>query len=307
MDEQHDNATTHLEAQQAKDPQSTNSPRFHIKRTLVAFVDDPEKRKLLLGRPPLPGENLAQIEQRIERYNTARNLRPRYTPTNPIVSEDDSILDRIRTRPDIINIFAPTGLPWRAVMIDLKQVLSFQPIVRVDDLDERVMAASKDIDSLYQLCFPSNVQMEASFETSEQGHTIITSSPNLTYVPSQLPVQVGTQLVPAPAFVPQLNFGFLNVAHYQGRYFIRDGYHRAAGLLRNNPEPQVIIPCILVEARTLNQTGWQPGMIAEAVLLSDHPPYISDFWNDEVSSELLERAKRRVFRMRLDLFEIDES
>ena len=33
MDEQHDNATTHLEAQQAKDPQSTNSPRFHIKRT----------------------------------------------------------------------------------------------------------------------------------------------------------------------------------------------------------------------------------------------------------------------------------
>ena len=305
MDEQHNNATTHLEAQQAQEPQSTNSPRFYTKRTLVAFVDDQEKRNLLLGRPPLPGENLTQIEERIERYNAARNSRPRYIPANPIVSEDDPILDRIRTRPDIINSFAPTRLPWRAVMIDLKQILSFQPIVRVDDLDERVVAASKDIDSLYQLCFPPNAQMEASFETNEQGHTIITSSPNLTYVPAQLPVQVGTQLVPTPAFVPQLNFGFLNIAHYQGRYFIRDGYHRAAGLLRNNTEPQVIIPCILVEARTLSQTGWQPGMIAETVLLSDHPPYVSDFWNDEVSSELLQRAKRRVFRMHLDLFEID--
>ncbi len=307
MDEQHANATTHLEAQQAQEPQSTNSPRFHTKRTLVAYVDDQEKRNLLLGRPPLPGENLVGIEQRIERYNAARNFRPSYTPTNTIVSEDDPTLDRIRNRPDIMNTFAPTGLSWRAVMIDLKQVLSFQPMVRVDDLDGRVMTARKDIDSLFQLCFPPNVQMEASFETNEQGHTIITSSPNLTYVPTQLPVQVGGQLVPVPAFVPQFNLGFLNVAHYQGRYFIRDGYHRAAGLLRNNSEPQVIIPCILVEAQTLNQTGWRPGMIAEAVLLSDHPPYVSDFWDEEVSRELLQKPKRRVFRMRLDLFEIDES
>jgi hypothetical protein len=306
MDEQHSSAATQLEAQQIQEPQSTNSPRFHTKRTLIAYVDDQEKRNILLGRLPLPSEDLTQIEQSIARYNAARTSRPRYTPTNPIVSEDDPILDKIRTRPDIINAFDPTGLSWRAVMIDLKQVLSFQPIVRVGDLDERVMATSKDTNLLYQLCFPPNVQMEASFETNEQGHTIITSSPNLTYVPAQIPVQAGAQFVPAPAFVPQVNLGFLNVAHYQGRYFVRDGYHRSAGLLRTNTEPQVIIPCILVEAQTLNQIGWRPGMIAEAVLLSDHPPYVSDFWEDEVSSELLQRAKRRVFRIRLDLFEIDE-
>jgi hypothetical protein len=306
MDEQNTSATTHLEAQQAQEPQSANPPRLHTKRVLVAYMDDQEKRNLLLGRSPLPGEDLAQIEQSIAQYNTARTSRPRYVPTNPIVSEDNPILDKIRTRPDIINVFTPAGLSWRAVMIDLKQILSFQPIVRVDDLDERVMAASKDPDSLLQLCFPPNVQMEASFETSEQGHTIVTSSPNLTYVPAQLPAQIGGQPVPALAFVPQFNFNFLNVAHYQGRYFIRDGYHRTAGLLRNNAEPQVIIPCILVETQTLNQTGWRPGMIAEAVLLSDHPPYVSDFWDEAVSRDLLQKPKRRIFRMRLDLFEIDE-
>jgi len=151
------------------------------------------------------------------------------------------------------------------------------------------------------------VQIEASFETNEQGHTIVTSNPNLAYVPTQIPVQAGAQFVPAPAFVPQINVGFLNVVHYQGRYFIRDGYHRAAGLLRNNTEQQVIIPCILVEAQTLNQTGWRPGMIAEAVLFSDHPPYVSDFWDEAVSRDLLQKPKRRIFRMRLDLFEIEES
>jgi hypothetical protein len=305
MDEQHSSEATQLEAQQVQEPQSTNSPRFHTKRTLIAYVDDQEKRNILLGRPPLPGENLTQIEQSIARYNAARTSRPRYTPTNPIVSEDDPILDKIRTRPDIINAFNPAGLSWRTVMIDLKQVLSFQPIVRVDDLDERVTAVNKDTDSLLQLCFPPNVQMEASFEMNEQGYTIITSSPNLTYIPTPIPVQAGEQSIPAPAFVPQFNLGFLNVAHYQERYFIRDGYHRSAGLLRNNTEPQVIIPCILVEAQTINQIGWRPGMIAESVLLSYHPPYVSDFWDEEVSHEILQKPKRKVYRIRLDVFEID--
>src|SRR5207244_10425447 len=104
--------------------------------------------------------DLTQIKQSIAQYNAARTSRLIYVPTNPTVSEDDPILDKIRTRPDIINAFAPAGLPWHAVMIDLKQILSFQPIVRIDDLDERITAASKDIDSLLQLCFPPNVQIE---------------------------------------------------------------------------------------------------------------------------------------------------
>src|SRR5438309_9896272 len=112
MDEQLDSVTTQLEAQEAQASQSANTPRFHTKRALVSYLDDQEKRNLLLGRQPLPGENLAQLVQRIEKYNEARHSRLSYTPTNPIVTKDDPILERIRTRQDIINTFAPTGLPW---------------------------------------------------------------------------------------------------------------------------------------------------------------------------------------------------
>ncbi len=276
-------------------------------RSLIAFVDDQEKRNTLLGRQPRPGEDLTLIEQDIARYNAARVSRAKFTHLNPVVDESDPILDQIRSRPDIISVFSQQGLPWRTVMIDLKQVLSFQPIVRVDDLDERIAVAVQESNALVELLFPQNIKMEAYYEASEQGHTIIVSNPNLTFIPAQLPVTVWGQTMPAPAFIPQFTIGFFNVVHYQGRYFIRDGYHRAAGLLRKNTDPQLIVPAILVEAQTLNQTGWRPGMIAEAILLSDHPPFVSDFWDDTVAYDLLRQAKRRVFRMHLDFFEIAVS
>lgn len=289
--------------QNVQEQQPPVSPQLLTIRALVAYVDDQEKRNILLGRHPLPGEDLTQLEETIAKYNAARASLPVFISTNPIVSEEDSLLDTIRARPDVMDAFTSLGIPWRAVMIDLRHVLAFQPAVRVDDLDERVATALKNHDALMQLCFPSNVLMEASFETNEHGHTCITSSPNFTLIPSQLPVQIGGQIILTPAFVPQLNSNFFNVAYYQGRYFIRDGYHRAVGLLRNTTEAQVIVPCILVEAQTLSQTGWKPGMIAEAVLLSERPPRLSDFWDTSVSHELLRRATRRVFRMRLDFFE----
>src|SRR6266571_4365968 len=158
MEEVHSKALTNLQVPDVQEQQSSNPSRLLTMRTLLAYVDDQEKRNILLGRPPLPGEDLTQLEQTIAAYNTARTSRPMFTQTNPIVSEDDPLLDAIRTRPDVINVFTSLGIPWRPVMIDLKQVLAFQHIVRVDDLDERVAAACKDLNALLQLCFPSTVK-----------------------------------------------------------------------------------------------------------------------------------------------------
>jgi hypothetical protein len=303
MDEVSSNVTDNSTVQQVQQP--ANRSQFHKTRALVAYLDDQEKRNLLLGRPVLPGEDLTQIEQRIEQYNNARTSRANYSPTNPIVSDDDPILDIIRTRPEIAAAFDQLGLPYRSVMIDLKQVLSYQSIVRIDNLDERVTAATKKSDALLELCFPTTMQIEASMEMDGQGYTLTTSNPNLSLVLTQIPIPVAVgQIALTPAFVPQDNTGFLNVVHYQGRYFIRDGYHRAVSLIRNNTEPQVIVPCIIIEAQTLNQTGWRPGMIAEAILLSNNPPHLSDFWDDTISCELLRQSKRKIFRVRLDVFEI---
>ncbi len=180
-------------------------------------------------------------------------------------------------------------------------------MVRVDDLDERVSAALQNTDALLQLCFPTGQTIGFMQETNDQGHTITTSSPHITYIPTPLQAQVGGQIIEVPAFIPQTNPNHFNIVSYKGRYFIRNGYHRAAGLLRNNTQSQIIVSSILIEAQTLQQTGWQPGMFAEEVLFSDYPPYVADFWDETLSYEILQKPKRRVFRIRVDAFEVDES
>ena len=288
--------------------QNASSSRFQTKRALVAYMSDQEKHNILIGQPPLLGEELAKLEQTIAQYNAARMARPKYTPITPIITESSPLLDRICSRPDIISAFKSTGMPWRPVMVDLRKILSFQSVVRIDNLADRIGTALNNPDALLELCFPSNANIEASIETSPQGYTITTTSPHLMYIPSLVPVTIGNQMTPVPAFTPQTNPGFFHVVCYQGRYFIRDGYHRAVGLLYKNTDEQIVVPCILVEAQLLSQTGWQPGqsgMIAEAILLSDYLPHVSDFWDETVSCDFIQKSKRRIFRMRLDIFEID--
>jgi hypothetical protein len=48
---------------------------------------------------------------------------------------------------------------------------------------------------------------------------------------------------------------YLQVARYKERYFVRDGYHRAAGLLRVGVRE---VPCILVEASTFEDAQLSP-------------------------------------------------
>lgn len=286
--------------------QNASSSRFQTKRALVAYMSDQEKHNILIGQSPLLGEELAKLEKTIAQYNAARMARPKYTPITPIITESGPLLDRITSRIDVTTMFNATGMRWHPAMIDLRKILAFQPIVRVDDLDDRIGIALNDPDALLELCFPSGRNIAASFETNPQGYTITTTNPHFTYVSSQIPIPKNIQALPVLTFTPQVNAGFFNVVCYQGRYFIRDGYHRAAGLLHKSKEEQVVVPCIIIEAQMLNQTGWQPGMIAEAILLSDYPPYVSDFWNEAVSCDFFQKARRRIFRMKIDMFEIDD-
>lgn len=290
-----------LQAQVIKEQQLVNHLHLHKKRALIAFLNDQEKYNILMGRLPMLGEDLAQIETKIEQYNLARVSRLPYTPTNPIVSENDPILENIRSRPDIMQVFTSGGFEFRPVMINLKQVLSLQSTIRTDNLDERIHASQKDSTSLLQLYFPSDPPMEATYKIDERSCTLTTSNPNLMYQPSIL---VGAQTLPNIALTPQIKPNFFNVAHYQGRYFVREGHHRTAGLLHHSTETSAIAPCILIEAQTIEQVGWQQGMFPISTLLSDYPPYLSDFWNESLSCDIIQKPVHRVIRMQIDTFEV---
>lgn len=94
-----------IPVQQFNEQQLDIRSRLQTKRVLVAYLNDQEKKNILLGRQPQLGEDLTQLRQRVANYNVARASRTKYTPTDPIVSESDPILEQIRTRPDITNTF----------------------------------------------------------------------------------------------------------------------------------------------------------------------------------------------------------
>jgi hypothetical protein len=95
----------------------------------------------------------------------------------------------------------------------------------------------------------------------------------------------------------------LQVVEYSGRWFIRDGYHRAYGLLRKGITR---IPCIFIRAANFQQTGAdQPAFIRYETLFGLRPPFLRDFLLNEVSATVQQRAVRKVVRVAAEEFVVE--
>src|SRR5207244_2176014 len=158
----------------------------------------------------------------------------------------------IKARSDIKTAFDSLGMKWEPVMVNLKEVQAFQKTVRADNLGSRLASALLNQDQLVELCFPSSWSTELFLQRSDDGYIIGSSNPNFSVFTGQ-PHLEGGHLSSLP-FMPMVNTNFFQVAHYEGRYFIRDGYHRGVGFLHERKD---IVPCILVQAQSFEQIGWK--------------------------------------------------
>jgi hypothetical protein len=91
---------------------------------------------------------------------------------------------------------------------------------------------------------------------------------------------------------------FFEVGEYRGRWFLRDGYHRAYALLR---EGIVRVPAVIVHARTLRELGpvgdW---FFAEEILLGERPPLVMDFLDDEMTIVYTRPRMLKTIRITVD-------
>lgn len=142
----------------------------------------------------------------------------------------------------------------------------------------------------------------------QDGHGFALSSlnPNLRVVGSNVAEalvspspQVPPQKMQAFTFFVSMGASYVQVARYQGRHFLRDGYHRAAGLLRVGVTR---VPAVVVDAPSYQFVASAPGLFDHEVAFSDRVPSLSDFWDDSVSADGLQPAVRKVVRMRADEF-----
>src|SRR5947209_11387806 len=241
--------------------------------------------------------------------------RTAFAPTNPISEIDENDLVRtIKARPEYAYVeteVTNAGGSCRLAIVNLEEVLAFQPLVRVDHLETRQVQESLGDEGLYELCFPASRPIsadEVTVEPDNNGYTITTLDPNIRMFPWHgipgIPAGVNFQLqypsASSPLEMQLFSFpllrvpNYLQVVHYQDRYVLRNGYTRAADLLSQGIHTA---PCLLIEAPHPALIGFKPGMFDLGTVLSTHPPRLPDFWDDTVTCLLKRPALRYVYHV----------
>jgi hypothetical protein len=271
------------------------APRPADARWLLAWLTDAEATPILLGRPAQPTDDLAGVQSQINVARAARAAREPWQQQDPIVAGDAEVRGCLQARLDVQACFS--GMIWQPAYVDLRRVLAVQKNVNVAGQAERINKAP----SLVDLCLPTAQQPELRFSQDGDGKGMTLSSPdlNLKVAGAGLGmVEVAPGVMrPAVQIVIDFPMSFVNVGLFRGRYYLRDGYHRAAGLLRAGKH---IVPCIVVEVDSVQQLLPNPvGLFSEDVLLDDRPPALTDFWDESVACAG-NRPSLRIVRVRGD-------
>ena len=129
---------------------------------------------------------------------------------------------------------------------------------------------------LLECCLPVTLEsIPFTTHVSEGGAVFTSRSLNLRRL---MAGQIGADQV-AQAVIAGVAFGsgspLVQVVEFGGRAYLKNGYHRAAGLLEAG---HTFMPCVLIAGTSFEDTGAVPGAgFAEAVLVSTNPPTCGHF------------------------------
>lgn len=171
---------------------------------------------------------------------------------------------------------------WRVALADLARVCAFQPTVFTDSAAERAAGVdATDLGQLAELTLPTdwNVEQQAQFDESRNLWLLVSRNPNLKVV-GRFAGPVQPNAPPGFGFFVTVTPSFVQVATYQGRHFLRDGYHRATGLLAAGARHVPVL------ARTIGsiQELVPQGMLPQEAYLGSTPPFMPDYADDTVAA-----------------------
>ena len=140
------------------------------------------------------------------------------------------------------------------------------------------------------LPLPNQQQLLTSFDTAKQAWVFASPNPNLRVIGNfNAPVAPGMN---GFGFAVGIMTSLLNVAGLHGRYFLRDGYHRAYGLLASGIR---YVPALVANYSAIEAVGLPPqGMLPQDAYLGDRPALLTDYLNDEVAADTTVQSNRKV-------------
>ena len=181
---------------------------------------------------------------------------------------------------------------YRVALVDLPRVCGFQPTVFTYSARERAHGVDiADQAQLAAVTLPTDWTFEHQAQLDEARHLwmLVSRNPNLKIV-GQFAGPVGPDKLQGFGFVVTVTPSFLQVASYHGRFLLRDGYHRAIGLLAIGAR---FVPAFVRDFTSINELVPQ-GMLPQEAFLGPRPPLLGDYLDDHVSLEIQLPASQKM-------------
>jgi hypothetical protein len=189
-------------------------------------------------------------------------------------------LKALEANPKSANIRAERGEPR---LIDLTKICAAQPVIYTEDAVRRVKGIqSDDLVAIAQMTVPIPVprRMPIAFDPTRQVWIISSANPNLR-VAGNFSAEIENKR--AFGFLIELATSYMQVAGLAGRYFLRDGYHRAYGLLASGI---TVVPGFVQEFQTFEEVGMPVGLLPQNAYLGEQPARLTDYLDEAVSTEV---------------------
>jgi hypothetical protein len=194
-------------------------------------------------------------------------------------------VEALRAHPWGALVLADMGEPR---LIDLRCIRAAQPVIHIEEAVNRVEGlAATDLVGIARVTLPipsaTPTELPVMFDEAKNAYIVSSANPNLRVItrfnaPVQGPNNV--QLL-GVGFAITLTESYLGVVGVNGRYFIRDGNHRAYGLLRAGINH---VPALVREFPSYADSKMPVhGMLPIEEFLGDRPPTLADYLNDAVS------------------------
>jgi len=274
-------------------------------RALIGHMTREEAIQILAGGPATAAQS-AKLEATWRAAVKAAHARAEYEAIDPRVNAPplaQGMLTAFASRQDVQALLAPHQ--WSVGWADFSHgVLSYQRIVITEGTTARLRGVRRDDpETLIDLCLPpqSTAKFQGSFDQAQSAFTASSINPNLRVAGFQIANVEASGSPPEQLFGFKLTFGssFVQIVEYRGRWMVRDGYHRVYGLMGLGITQ---IPCVVIKARTFEETGaGRPGFFGFELLYSSKPPTMNDFFSP-ASVDVQAQAVMRVIRLKAEEF-----
>jgi len=286
------------------DTQSTSSTGTSLNRparALLGWMEPAEAESWLVGHQdglnPTPAQTTLAAQMRATVAARPVNL----NQTDVVTAPPAALAGYIRKLEQNSEFATMLREGFTVAIADLTKLCALQPYVYIDRFEERIAETEAEVQAgdlmaLAALTLPLPTIGKppvAKFDEELQAWILPSTNPNLRVIGP-----FNAELEPsgfAFGFIVGVTTSLLQVTSFNGRYFLRDGYHRAYGLLARGIKH---VPVMLRDCATPEEFCPPAGMLSPEVCLGDRPPMLTDYLDDHVAALIEMPASQKVIAIK---------